>query len=111
VGSTLLKYAYPTYNIHFTYNKNKVELSNLESTQLDLLKGSSKIIEVINYFKPNIIVHTAAHPSVDLCETDHNLADALHVNVTKNIAAASKETNSKLIYFSTDAVFEGQLGQ
>jgi len=111
VGNTLLEYAYPNYNIHFTYNKNKVESNNLESSQLDLLKDGSKIIELINYFKPHVVVHTAAHPSVDLCETEHNLADALHVDVTKDIADACKETNSKLIYLSTDAVFGGQLGK
>lgn len=111
VGSTLLKYASPNYDIHFTYNKNKIELNGTKSTQVDLVKNRSKIVEIINYFKPNVTVYTAAHPSVDLCETEHNLADILHVDVTKDISKACKEIDSKLIYLSTDAVFRGQLGK
>lgn len=111
VGSTLLKYAYSNYDIYFTYNKNKIETKSAKSIQIDLIKNRSKIIEIINNFKPDITVHTAAHSNVDFCETDHNLADILHVDITKDVTDVCKETNSKLIYLSTDLIFGGQLGK
>ena len=48
---------------------------------------------------------------MDLCETDHIIADKLHIEATKKITNACVSTDSKLIFLSTDAVFEGQLNK
>lgn len=111
VGNTLLKYASTKYEIYCTYNKNEINMDGTKSIQVDLLKNTDKIVEIINCFKPDVTLHTAAHPNVDLCETEHDLADALHTNVTKDISAACMKTDSKLIYLSTDAVFDGKLNK
>lgn len=108
VGNTLTNYAKDNYDVILTYNKNKPENSNLQSFQIDLLKNKDKIIDLIQKLKPNFIVHTVAHPSVDLCETNHDLANELHVDVTKDISNICKKINAKLIYISTDAVFDGE---
>ncbi|MBI2028316.1 MAG: SDR family oxidoreductase [Candidatus Levybacteria bacterium] len=59
-----------------------------------------------------IVLHLAAKTDVDGCEKDKPLGsegEAWRVNVegTRNIADACRETNKKLIYFSTDFVFDG----
>ena len=108
VGSTLASYAKDDYDVILTYNKNKPENSNLQSFQIDLLKNKDKIIDLIQTLKPNFIVHTAAHPSVDLCEINPNLANELHIDITKDISNICKKINTKLIYISTDAVFDGE---
>jgi dTDP-4-dehydrorhamnose reductase len=110
-GSTLIHYASPKYNIHFTYNKNEIIFDKTHSTQIDLLDNRNKVINLIKEFQPNIIVNTAAHSSVDLCEKNHKIADQLHVEVTQDITDVSKDIDSKLIYFSTDAVFPGEVGK
>jgi len=69
------------------------------------------ITSLIETIKPDFIINTAAHSSVDHCETNHLEADLLHVDITKDIAISCKKIGSKLIYISTDAVFEGQLGK
>jgi dTDP-4-dehydrorhamnose reductase len=109
VGSTLMHYAFPKYKIHFTYNTNETTFDKIHSTQVNLLDNRSKIINLIKEFQPDIIVNTAAHSSVDLCEKNHKIADQLHVEVTRDITDVSKDIDSKLIYFSTDAVFPGEL--
>lgn len=60
-----------------------------------------------------IVLHLAAKTDVDGCEEDKNLGengDAWKVNVegTKNIAQACAKLNKKLIYISTDFVFDGE---
>jgi len=111
VGSTLVKYMKKDFDIHITYNKNPVDFQNISSTKIDLMKDSTEILNLIKKWKPEIVIHTVAHSSVDLCETDHNVADYLHVKITKDISIICKKINSKLIYFSTDAVFPGELGK
>jgi len=109
VGSTLLQYASPNYSIHFTYNTNKITFDNINSTQINLLGNQKMIIDLIKEIQPDIVVNTAAHSSVDLCETDHSIADKLHVDITQDITQVCKDIDSKLVYISTDAVFQGEL--
>jgi len=109
VGSTLLQYASPNYSIHFTYNTNKITFDNINSTQINLLGNQKMIIDLIKEVQPDIVVNTAAHSSVDLCETDHSIADKLHVDITQDITQVCKDIDSKLVYISTDAVFQGEL--
>lgn len=60
-----------------------------------------------------IVLHLAAKTNVDGCEEDKSLGEngtawKVNVNGTENIAQACLETNKKLIYISTDFVFDGQ---
>ena len=109
MGSTLLQYASPNYNIHFTYNTNKITFDNINSTQINLLGNQNLITGLIKEIQPDIVVNTVAHSSVDLCEMDHKIADKLHVDITQDITQACKDIDSKLVYISTDAVFQGEL--
>ena len=111
VGSTLLQYASTNYNIHFTYNTNKITFDNTSSTQINLLHNQKKILELIKEIQPDIVVNTVAHSSVDLCESDHKIADKLHVDITQDITQVCKDVDSKLVYISTDAVFQGELNK
>ena len=111
MGSTLLQYASPNYNIHFTYNTNKITFDNISSTQINLLGNQKMIIDLIKEVQPDIVVNTAAHSSVDLCETDHSIADKLHVDITQDITQVCKDIDSKLVYISTDMVFQGELNK
>lgn len=107
VGTTLSTYSISDYELHTTVNKNEVKLDQGLVTKVDLLENRQTIIDLIKNLNPDVVINTVAHASVDLCETDHTIADVLHVDVTKDIATICKETNSKLIHFSTDFVFDG----
>lgn len=109
VGSTLLQYAKTNYDVHITFNKNNIETETVSSTKIDLLQDRKAIISLIKTLNPDVVINTAAHSSVDLCEINPQLANLLHVDVTRDIANACLETDSKLIHFSTDAVFDGKL--
>ena len=57
-----------------------------------------------------MVIHCAAWTAVDAAEDDENKNKAHSINAdgTRNIAAACKKTDSKMIYISTDYVFDGQ---
>ena len=65
---------------------------------------------VINDVKPDAVEHCAAWTAVDLAEDEdkHDKVVAVNVNGTENIAKACKKVDCKMVYLSTDYVFDGQ---
>lgn len=105
IGSTLSNYAKDNFNLYFTYYNTKI--NNKNSIQIDLVKESQKILDLINQIKPRFVIHTVAYPNVDFCEKNKDDAYFLHVTVTEKIAQTCDLVGAKIIYFSTDAVFDG----
>jgi dTDP-4-dehydrorhamnose reductase len=59
---------------------------------------------------PDVVIHTASETNVDRCETEKDRSWKINVEGTRNIAEACRETGSKLVYISTDYVFDGEKG-
>ncbi len=57
--------------------------------------------------KPDLVIHCAAYTAVDKAEENYNAAYNINVNATSYIAENCSKLNSKLIYISTDYVFDG----
>ena len=92
-----------SFDIFGTFHNNPVnEFEKIDITNIDSVKN------VINKIKPNIIIHTAGliHPLT--CEENKELAWEINVIGTKNILDCSREFKSKLVYISTDYVFDGK---
>jgi len=68
------------------------------------------IVEKIVELHPFFIVHTAAETNVDLCETDHDHARMVNVEGTANVGEACVRAGAKMIFISTDYVFDGTKG-
>ena len=58
--------------------------------------------------KPDLIVHCAALVNVNECENNEESAKKLHIETTQTIANYLDQDNKKLIYISTDSVFDGE---
>ena len=65
---------------------------------------------VISDVKPDVIVHCAAWTAVDAAEDEENRTKVMALNVdgTRNIALAARQADAKMVYISTDYVFDGQ---
>lgn len=74
---------------------------------LDITKEDD-VLSLVKRVSPDVIVHTAAYTSVDLAEDEKDLVYKINVKGTENVAKAAKEAGSKLIYLSTDYVFNGK---
>jgi dTDP-4-dehydrorhamnose reductase len=58
-------------------------------------------------FDPDVVVHTAAHAIVDDCEADPRLAIRVNVYGVHNVARVCRENGPRLVYISSDYVFDG----
>ena len=61
-------------------------------------------------FKPDVIIHCAALTNVDYCEDHEDESEKLTVNSTEKIADFCDKRNIKLVFLSTDYVFDGSKG-
>ena len=93
------------HEIQGTYNTHNVE----DFTKLDIT-NSEDVAEVFDKIKPEVVIHTAALTNVDYCEDHRDEAYLVNVIGTKNIVENCKKHNAKLVFISTDAVFEGKEG-
>ncbi len=95
--------------------KDKYEFENISrSTGVDIT-DRQQVLEAIKNSDAEIVLHLAAKTDVDGCEKDkedRENGEAWKINVegTKNVAEACEESNKKLIYVSTDFVFDGTIG-
>lgn len=106
IGFKLLKHCINNqFNVEYTYFKNQTSFNNKGFCLNIIDKEATQ--NLISKIKPNIVIHTAALTNVDLCETDHRLADMINVNGTNNIIDACKKINSKIVYLSSSYVFNG----
>jgi dTDP-4-dehydrorhamnose reductase len=83
--------------------------SDVEYISLDITdkKAVENIITEVN---PDVVVHCAAWTAVDAAEEEDNIPKVRKINVdgTENIALVCKKIDCKMIYISTDYVFNGQ---
>ena len=77
--------------------------------QLDITDKAA-VEQVICEIKPDAVIHCAAWTGVDAAEDEANKAKvyAINVNGTGYIAEACKKVDSKMVYISTDYVFNGE---
>jgi dTDP-4-dehydrorhamnose reductase len=89
-----------------TYKNHPIEIDGCKSYQMDIT-GSMDLISSIS---PDCIVLTAAMTNVDGCETDREGAWRTNALGPRNVAFAARDIGAKLIYVSTDYVFDGKRG-
>lgn len=84
-------------------------VTNADYAQLDITDPEA-VAAVITRLSPEVIVHCAAWTAVDAAEAPENRArvQAINAGGTRHIAEAAKAVDAKLIYLSTDYVFDGQ---
>ena len=77
--------------------------------QLDITDAAS-VEKILLQEKPDAVIHCAAWTAVDLAEDEENIAKVRAINAagTQNIADACKKLSCKMVYISTDYVFDGQ---
>ena len=79
-----------------------------EYIQLDITDEKA-VFEAISCCKPDAVIHCAAWTAVDAAEDEANIGKVRAINAdgTKNIALACKKIGCKMLYISTDYVFDG----
>lgn len=83
--------------------------ADCEYIKLDIT-NAEVVKKVILSVQPDVIVHCAAWTAVDAAEDEENIPKVYEINVdgTTNLAKICKDIDAKMIYISTDYVFNGQ---
>jgi len=92
-----------------TYNFRPIKLEGCSFFQLDKCNRGDTIA-FVKKVKPGVVIDTAALHNVDYCETHRDEAWKVNVEGTRNVADSCREVGAKMIFISTDYVFDGRKG-
>jgi len=82
------------------------EVWGLGSAQADI-RNPTQVDEVVSKAAPDWIVLSAAYTDVDGCELNPTLASTVNTHGAVNVAKAAAQVSSRLLFISTDYVFDG----
>lgn len=95
------------YDVAWELEKRHIEYKGTGSRDMDI-SDAEAVKRVIAAYHPDTIIHCAAYTAVDKAEDDYGRAMDVNAKGTLAIAKAAKEIDAKMLYISTDYVFNGQ---
>jgi len=96
-------------HVSAVYHQHPVAMPGVEVFQADLTKPEDAR-RILNECKPDWIVHCAALVNLDECEVRSNEAERFNVVMPGLLAEAAAQCGARMVYISTDSVFEGTRG-
>ena len=109
LGNNLAYYFRKKFNVLGLYLLHQVAIEGIQIQKADLLSEIS-FKNIVRNFNPDIIIHCASLTNVDFCEMNHELTDRINIMGTSLVVESVKETHTKLIYISSDSVYDGGKG-
>lgn len=109
LGANLVFAASTRFDVVAGQRRPSVEFPQAGSVILDLAEEEA-IAETVLTVRPMVIVHCAAETRVDHCEDHPDVAMRVNVEGTAHLSRAAAAVGARLIYISTDSVFDGQRG-
>lgn len=91
---------------------NELEKRNMEAIGVDIdemdITNKVQVEQVISEAAPDAVIHCAAYTAVDAAEENEALCRKVNADGTENIACVCESLDIKMMYISTDYVFDGQ---
>jgi dTDP-4-dehydrorhamnose reductase len=106
LGSKIVKVATDHFRVIPLHNTKPL---HAQSLKLDITKAD-EVSSLFHKLKPYAVIHAVSETNVDKCETEKENAWKINVQGTQNIASVSSKLGAKLVYISTDYVFDGEKG-
>lgn len=95
------------YDVVKELEKRGLEAVGVDIEEMDITDADS-VTSVITQAKPDAVIHCAAYTAVDAAEDNEAVCRKVNTDGTQNIANTCKELDIKMIYISTDYVFDGE---
>lgn len=95
------------YDVMAELAKRNIEAIGVDIDEMDITDKIS-VERVIGEAAPDVVVHCAAYTAVDAAEDNEALCRRVNADGTRNIAEVCKKLDCKMVYISTDYVFDGQ---
>lgn len=110
VGGTIVRQAPKDVELHaVTRRKPPVQRNSLVWHVLDL-RDASEVRRMFTAVAPDAVIHAAAIADIDFCEAHRNTAWQVNAGVTQRLAHLCREYGARLVFVSTDNVFDGEKG-
>lgn len=94
------------YDVVKELQKQNIECYGAVRKDFDIVDFEATEKFITNYM-PDAVIHCAAYTSVDKAEDEQGLCYLVNVSATENIAEICKKINAKMLYISTDYIFDG----
>ena len=105
VGRIMFESLSREHEVYGSFYSNYVKgLIHLDMTDIKAVK------EILTSLKPDVIIHPAANPNVEYCEEYPEETWQVNVEGSRNLIETAREIGAKLVYFSSDYVFDGADG-
>lgn len=95
------------YDVVKECEKRGIEAIGVDIQEMDITDAAS-VDKVITEANADAVIHCAAYTAVDAAEDNIDLCRKVNANGTENIAKVCKKLDIKMIYISTDYVFNGE---
>jgi dTDP-4-dehydrorhamnose reductase len=83
-----------------------VEVTARTADELDVT-DRTRLQQVVKASRPDVVINCAAYTAVDRAETEQDAAYRVNVLGARNVAQAARSVGARVVYFSTDYVFDG----
>lgn len=94
------------YDVVKELQKQNIECCGVTRKDFDIIDFEATEKFITNYM-PDMVIHCAAYTAVDKAEDEQGLCYLVNASATENIAQICKKIDAKMVYISTDYVFDG----
>lgn len=109
IGARVAAYLSSVWNTKGTWFTNKaITVADCGMFQLDVREYDHVLNLITEQLKPRVVIHIAGTKDIKFCQTHPAEAWRLHVEGTKNVVNACKKIDARMVYISSDCVFDGR---
>ena len=90
----------------FQFYRHQYQIFPASKKSLNIL-DKKKVYDAVELFQPDYVIHTAAIAVTDYCNQNPDICREINVTGTLNIAEACKQFKAKMIFISSEQVFNG----
>lgn len=109
MGGHLIRSAVDRWQVHGTFFRTRPAPVCAEWHNIDL-NDRAVIEDLIERIQPAAVIHTAALANLDYCERHPHEAEAINYRATEKIAQVCARHSTRLVFISTDMVYDGEKG-
>jgi dTDP-4-dehydrorhamnose reductase len=109
VGWNLCHFLKSRHEVTAGFYRHPVTIEGCRHLELDVT-NRSQVLDAVRCAAPAVIIHAAALSTPDACEVNKSLTAEINITGTLNMLEAARQCNCRLVYVSTDLVFDGESG-
>ena len=94
------------YDVVKELKKQNIECFGVTRQNFDIIDFKATKDFIFDYL-PDVVIHCAAYTAVDKAEDEPEICYKVNASATENIAEICKKIDAKMLYISTDYVFDG----